>query len=144
MREEARTDEQDARRGRQLLPQVAEQVDEPRHDHGSDHEDRRDADDGEEQRIGECLAHARHELRLLLEMFRHLLERQRQLAPPFTGAQHAQHDAGHHASCSSERLCETVPLQQTSARVGERIAQRAARERLARRHSSVERHARRD
>jgi len=43
-------------------------------------------------------------------MFRHLLERERELAPPLTGAQHPQHDAGHHAPCGRERLRETLPL----------------------------------
>ena len=77
-------------------------------------------------------------------MGRHLLERERQLAPPLTRAHHAQHNSGHHATRRAERLSKPFPLVQPAARVRERLAQGPARERLARGHGSLERHARRD
>ena len=62
----ARSDEQDARGRRQLLPQVAQQLAKTGDDHRPDHEDRRDADHCQQQGIGHGLANACHEFGLLL------------------------------------------------------------------------------
>ena len=77
-------------------------------------------------------------------MSRHLLERDRELAPALTRAHHPQHDPRHDAAPRAEGLRETLSLVQPGAGVAERLAQGPAGQRLARRHRALERDACRD
>ncbi len=144
MREEARTDEQQTRRGRQVLPQITQQLGESGDDHRPDHEDRRDTHHSKEERIGERLAHPRDKFCFLFEVGRHLPEGEWELTAAFAGPEHAEHDPRHDAAGTAERLRQTFPFVQSSAGGGERITQGPSCECLARGHRPLERHASRD